>query len=85
MEKLIRVEWHDAASTSSHWQDEITVASVVSVGFLIEKDRKQIVMALSRAADGDYGGKFAIPRGFVKSIQNLAPIPAKKKKKVRSK
>jgi hypothetical protein len=68
-QKLVLVQWDDAASVTSAWQKEVGVVGCETVGFLVKKDKKEVVIAHTLASDGDFGGKFAIPRGMVKVIK----------------
>ena len=62
---LVMIEWHDAASATTAWQDDVNIHPCTSIGFLVKESKKQLVIAHTKAEDGDYAGKFAIPRGFV--------------------
>ena len=63
------VEWHDAVHATTAWQQDIEIHPCTSVGFLVSKNKKQLVIAHTKADDGDYAGKFAIPRGFIKEYK----------------
>ena len=86
MGKMVLVEWHDATMSTKAWGGEVDVMPCQSVGFLIKKDRKQVQIANSKSEDGDFGGVFTIPRGFLRSIREVAvsrrsTSPSRKRKK----
>jgi hypothetical protein len=66
---LVLIEWADACTATHAWQEDIEIAPCVSVGFLVKKDKKQFVIAHTKAFDGQHCGQFAIPRGFVKTYK----------------
>lgn len=72
LEKVVHVEWADAAGATRAWQEDVHTVEVSSVGFLVEKNKREVVIALSRAGDGDAGGRLVIPRGCIKKINELA-------------
>ena len=73
---VVQVAWVDSRQPSPAWQliDDITgrVCRCVTVGFLISRDEKQIVVAQSL---GDEGGQAAgvmtIPAACVTSIKTI--------------
>lgn len=69
--KVILVDWFDIAYGAGHWDPTITPAKVSSVGYLVRKTKKELIVAMSRAWDSDHGGLLAIPMGCVKSIKRL--------------
>jgi hypothetical protein len=66
---LVRIEWNDACGATTAWQEGVHIAACVTVGFLISKDKREIILAHTQAEDGSFGGRFAIPRGFIKSFR----------------
>ena len=66
---IVLIDWHDAAGATRAWQNDVEVVSCTSVGFVVKLDKDQIVIAHTRAQDGDHGGSFAIPRGFIKEYK----------------
>ena len=67
--QLVLIEWNDAAAATTAWQHEVTTVACQTMGFLVAKNKKEVVIAHTMAADGDFVGKFAIPRGFIKVIK----------------
>lgn len=65
---LVLVTWHDA-ETQHGWESVSdarvdTIPACVSVGFVIKKTRKEIVLAQT-IARGELNGRITIPRGWV--------------------
>ena len=69
---LILIDWADACAATSAWQQGIEIAPCSTVGFLVKKDKKQLVIAHTKAFDGQHAGQFAIPRGFVKEYKIIS-------------
>ncbi|RJO72876.1 MAG: hypothetical protein C4523_02575 [Myxococcales bacterium] len=71
--KIVRITWHDAEA-DAEWakaDDPVTVPECETVGFLVKKTRKEIVIAHTRSGD-DVNGRFSIPRGCVVRIKEIA-------------
>ena len=66
---LVMIEWHDACCATTAWGSDVDIHPCTSIGFLVKENKKQLVIAHTKAEDGDYAGKFAIPRGFVKEAK----------------
>ena len=66
--QLYVVEWLDIKSDAT-WRDDspagMTPATCVTVGWLVFDGPEKIVLADSRARDGDWGGCTVIPTGVV--------------------
>ncbi len=74
MMKLVKVDWIDTFATVG-WTDEPTdVVNMKSVGWLIRKDKRRVVLAGMIGSQGmsDYNSQQAIPRGCIISIKELA-------------
>lgn len=68
--QLFVVKWTDILSDPSWLSGPVSAvqpATCVSVGWLVYEDDKKIVLADSRAMDGDWGGLTVIPVGVVVS------------------
>ena len=76
-DKIVSIEWDDASSNSGYWDDhrleDFSLVHNCSVGHLIRRDRKQVVIAMERWRDGDrrYRTTETIPRGMIKKITYL--------------
>lgn len=77
--KLVKVKWQDTMSESD-WKDIDEIkkwakkerAICVSVGWLVERTKKYIVVAGSKGVnDEDYGDFIRIPRAIIKKITRL--------------
>lgn len=70
---IVEVEWDDA-HMAGWWQDgepEPPEPDLVrSVGYLVHKTRKHLVLIQSRT-EGQHGNRIQIPRGMVKSVTVL--------------
>lgn len=65
---LVLITWKDA-ETSVGWEaigdaQADTIPACVSVGFVIKKTRKEIVLAQTMAR-GELNGRITIPRGWI--------------------
>jgi len=71
---MMRVEWEDAA-TYSGWTDlehrEFPTSECVSVGFLLSRSDRAIVMALTISDGGGASEIVAIPVANVREIREL--------------
>ena len=72
--KLVKVDWHDC-TTRQNWianEDACNLATIscTSVGWLLKKTRKEIVLT-SMKADDDSSCHQTIPRGCVTRITEL--------------
>lgn len=81
IDTLVRVEWDDASSHDEGWATredlENRVQRCTTVGFVVRKDRKQVLLAMSKgqhAADTvmQYATTMAIPLGWVTRIKVLS-------------
>jgi hypothetical protein len=75
--KLVLVEWIDACHAPSGWQfgdsPQVDFEPVFSVGFLIEKQKKGILLAQTWFPE-DCANIIAIPRGMITKITVLGDI-----------
>ena len=74
--RLVLVKWLDAISHESGWKavDKVRTQKpplVRSVGYLVA-DTKEHVTIVSSIVEGDCDGDVTIPRGMIKSIEDLA-------------
>lgn len=70
---IVRIVWHDAAHIApGEWVDDVgdTTTRVVTVGYLVAKTAKHVVIAHSKTG-GSMTGVFSIPRSGIKSIRKL--------------
>lgn len=70
----VRVTWDDAVGSDEGWveaRDHTTqVASCITVGKVIRKDRKQVVLAQSAGADDEQVGNiWAVPLGMITAVE----------------
>ena len=73
--RLVRVEWYDAAHIGAGgWvsaRDVHTGAKVTTVGFVLRRTRRWLVVAQSLGPDDTATGVFAIPRVGIISEQTV--------------
>ena len=70
---LVEIEWIDSAFNPG-WHKADTVRDVAyckTTGYLVEKNKKRINVAMNVADNGDYGEAMAIPRSCVTKIRKL--------------
>jgi hypothetical protein len=70
---MVEVVWVDAAAQENNWKSAVTVepALVISVGFLVLRDKGHIVIAQDLDSDGGNNGRTQIPTGMVQTIKVL--------------
>jgi hypothetical protein len=70
---IVAVAWDDAKAIDGWGEEDDTLEPciVLSVGFLVKKTPKYIVLAQDIAPDGTVCGRGQIPRGMVKRIKVL--------------
>lgn len=73
---LVRVRWDDASSHDEGWSDLKDIVNRVQAcdtsGWVVKRDRKQIVLAMSKGTSGaqvQYATTWAIPIGWIKSVE----------------
>lgn len=69
----VRVTWDDAVGSDEGWveaKDHTTqTASCITVGKIIRKDKKQVVLAQSAGADDEQVGNiWAVPLGMITAV-----------------
>ena len=73
--KAYRIVWEDSAGPlGGVWHDEdedVDTVTVTTVGYLVKKTKRRIVIAHSRHDGGQLGGVLAIPRSAVRSMKRL--------------
>mgnify|MGYP000025145055 CR=1 FL=1 len=74
---LVLIEWHDAA-VDSGWADsnesDSKVHLIQSIGWVIKKDRKAIIIAADKAADPtdkETNRRLAVPRSWIESVKQV--------------
>lgn len=72
--RLAIVTWVDSATRRPPWSSDDEALSlrptdVITVGWLMKRGRRRIVLAQSLSSSTQIGNVFTIPRGCVKSIQ----------------
>ena len=73
--KVIEINWEDACSVGNAWcdRDNAEPYKCKTVGYLIKKDHKKIVVAQSHCLENnDVMNKMVIPRGCVLDIKELS-------------
>ena len=71
--KKVHVTWIDSAAAARQWIDKeelMTVAVCSSVGFLLERTRRHILIAQSYS-DTQYGQVLVIPAGCIRKVKRL--------------
>ena len=69
----VRVDWVDSAFTQG-WQRswaKVRTSECSTIGYLIEKTKEQVVVAMGINEDGGYGEALAIPRANVRKVRKL--------------
>ena len=69
---IVAVLWDDATALEG-WShgEEPKPCLILSVGFLVKKTKKHIILAMDLAPDGMQCGRGQIPRGMIKQIKTL--------------
>lgn len=72
----VLVTWRDATQFAEGWvpvaeTKKYEPSLVRTVGFIVRRDRRYLVLAQSVANDGDVIGVFMIPRGFIERVTHL--------------
>jgi|TARA_Y100000310_G_C20694565_1_gene824636 hypothetical protein len=73
---IYEIEWDDSGGYSG-WRDidackaKETPAKCRTAGYLLKKDKKIVLMALSLADNDDAGDRVCIPRACITSIRKL--------------
>lgn len=77
---IVEVKWHDAfvnprwmTATQGISNGEST-ETVLSVGYLVKKSKKVVILASGAGESGDFSSWHSIPMGMVKKIRKIAPI-----------
>ena len=81
----VLIEWTDACDWSpAEWVDleplesgHATGCDVITVGWLVQKSKRALVLALSISEADDGRGLFVVPMACVKSMVRLTPKGAK--------
>ena len=70
--KLVKVEWEDTVARN-YWSDigDLHVSKVSSVGFLVGKDKRKIILSGMNSKDGQHNCTQVIPRGCITKITEL--------------
>ncbi len=72
--KFVEVQWNDAYSVAT-WRDLDNLPAValcVTRGWLVDEDKRQVVLAATFIEEGrEVGEIIAIPRGMVKRMRKL--------------
>lgn len=72
--RLVEVKWVDSALNigwKSEYSKETSISQCKTVGYLIKKNKKQLVIAMNINDSGGYSEAMAIPIGCVKSIKKV--------------
>lgn len=71
--KRVEVKWVDSCSPERYWNYEVDGKPdhIVTVGFLVKKHKKTLVICASSGSGGSKGGWMTIPRVAVKSVRKL--------------
>lgn len=68
---LVLVEWEDSAFTAGWRHGKVSTSLCKTAGYLVEKDKALVVIAMNVSDTGSYGEAMAIPRACVRSIRRL--------------
>ena len=73
--KKVQVSWYDSTSRGRWVESSIArdykPAGIRTVGLLVKKTKREVVVALNTDEDGDVSDVITIPRGCVWSITEL--------------
>ena len=72
--RLVEVKWVDSAFNQGwrlKYDSDTSISECKTVGYLIKKNKKQLVIAMNVNDDGGYGEAMAIPIECVKSIKKV--------------
>jgi len=74
---IIEVHWVDIASFPgwSTLEEAITSTTMecISIGYVIHKDKKSVVMAQTIADNGDVGEILCIPTSVIRELREICP------------
>ena len=72
--KIVKINWLDSGSKYRNWEfkDDWSLEPLecMSVGFLVEKTAKKVVIAQSDGQD-EWGRLFVIPKGCITKIEEI--------------
>lgn len=73
MNRLVIVKWEDTYASTGWESEPLDIVAIKSVGWLIYKDKKRIVLSSMVGSSGllDHNCQQAIPRGCIQSIRQL--------------
>ena len=72
--KVVRVTWHDAYSCCTEPHDHSFIPrdyTINSVGFLLKKSKKGVLIAMELHPEGAYHHILFVPRGVVQKVKVL--------------
>lgn len=71
--KIVIVKWVDSCSPERYWNWEVDGKPdhIVTVGFVVKKTKKIVVICASYGSGGSKGGFMTIPRCSIKSMKRL--------------
>lgn len=75
--RLVQVKWVDSALNigwKSRYSKETSISKCKTVGYLVKKNKKQLVIAMSVNDSGGYSEAMAIPIECVKSVKGVKTI-----------
>ena len=75
MAKIVEVIWEDSCSIANQWMrpnGELEPSHCKSVGYLVSKNKKRIVIAQNyNDESGEVHNQFIIPKGCIRSIREI--------------
>jgi hypothetical protein len=78
--KFVEVQWDDAASFGGAWRrgdelkamiDDDEFSHIVTVGHLLKRNSKRVLVAGSKSDHGAYSDLVEVPTGMVKRVRQL--------------
>jgi hypothetical protein len=73
--KAVLIEWEDACGPEKYWHFPETIdhtpGEIVSIGFVIQKNKRTVTICQSVDPKGGYGGLHIIPRSVVKKMTRV--------------
>ena len=74
--KIVCIEWEDASSNNGYYDSEhpekTATINAQTVGFLLNKNKKEVTLGVERFQDGDYRHIHSIPHGMVRKMTVLS-------------
>jgi hypothetical protein len=69
--KLVEINWVDSCGSPTIWEEPepMPPLSIISIGYLLEKNDKYVTICQSVSESENVGRRFTIPAGCIKKIK----------------